>query len=270
MDINKAAKALQLVTKEAVRSNILSDTAVRDGGWSALSTVVSLSSISIPITSSDERVRKFCKDYQLYKPENMIRFYVESFYAQFNATIDAVSNIQTENLNSVISRVDNARNYLLDALEQQNENTRREHLRDSVRESRAAIADLQLKIKNYITETRRIDDLPTWKYKLQAPQNVSRLKTLNALGKASMGSLFQAINILEAASAELGETANSVFKSYQSFMEDMIIPNSRLMHDYDEMKSAEFWLSMRQQLNANKQLALVMNDVYEDEMDIDD
>lgn len=42
MDINKAAEALQIVAKEAVRSNILSDTAVRGGGKSALSTVVSL------------------------------------------------------------------------------------------------------------------------------------------------------------------------------------------------------------------------------------
>lgn len=42
MDINQAAKSLQKVAKEAVKLNILSDTAVRDGGKSALSTVVSL------------------------------------------------------------------------------------------------------------------------------------------------------------------------------------------------------------------------------------
>ena len=270
MEVKQAAKALQVVFDKAVDSGILSRSAVEKGGASALSAMNVISKVRIPILSSDSDVIRFCKDYRLNEPQNIIRFFVESYYAQFSASIEAITNLQKENLDEVISKVDNARNYLLDALKQNNDTSKREMLRDSVRESRSAISNLQRKIENYISEVRRIDELPDWKYKLLAPANLPKLKAQGVLAKAAAASLTQAINLLESASAELGETANSVFEGYKRFMQETVIPNSMLMHDYDEKKSQEFWLGMRKQLEANKILADVMDDICSDSCDIDD
>lgn len=270
MEVKQAAKALQVVLDKAVDSGVLSRSAVEKGGKSALSAMDVISSVRIPILSSDNDVIRFCKDYRLNEPQNIIRFFVESYYAQFSASIEAITNLQKENLDEVISKVDNARNYLLDALKQNNDTSKREMLRDSVRESRSAISNLQRKIENYISEVRRIDDLPDWKYKLQAPANLPKLKAQGVLAKAAAASLTQAINLLESASAELGETANSVFEGYKRFMQETVIPNAILMHDYDEKKPQEFWLGMRKQLEANKILADVMDDICSDSCDIDD
>lgn len=270
MEVKQAAKALQVVLDKAVDSGVLSRSAVEKGGKSALSAMDVISSVRIPILSSDNDVIRFCKDYRLNEPQNIIRFFVESYYAQFSASIEAITNLQKENLDEVISKVDNARNYLLDALKQNNDTSKREMLRDSVRESRSAISNLQRKIENYISEVRRIDDLPDWKYKLQAPANLPKLKAQGVLAKAAAASLTQAINLLESASAELGETANSVFEGYKRFMQETVIPNAMLMHDYDEKKPQEFWLGMRKQLEANKILADVMDDICSDSCDIDD
>lgn len=270
MEIKQAAQALQVVFDKAVDSGIISRSAVEQGGKSALSAMDVISKARIPILSTDKDVIDFCRQYRLNEPQNIIRFFVESYYAQFSASVESIIDLQRENLDDVISRVDNARNYLLDALKQSNESSRRELLRDSVRESRSAISNLQRKIENYISEIRRIDDLPDWKYKLQAPMNSRKLKAQGALAKAAASSLCQAINLLESASAELGETANAVFEGYKQFMQDTVIPNARLMHDYDENKRQEYWLSMRKQLEANTILADVMEDISSDSIDIDE
>lgn len=270
MEVKQAAKALQVVLDKAVDSGILSRSAVEKGGASALSAMDVISKVRIPILSSDSDVIRFCQDYRLNEPQNIIRFFAESYYAQFCASVDSISNLQKENLDDVISKVDNARNYLLDALNQANDSSRKEMLRDSVRESRSAISNLQRKITNYISEIRRIDDLSDWQYKLQAPINKKKLATQSVLAKAAVSSLYQAINLLESASAELGETANSVFEGYKQFMLETVIPNAMLMHDYDEDKRQEFWLGMRKQLEANKILADVMDDISSDYCDIDD
>ncbi len=123
MEVKQAANALQVVLDKAVDSGILSRGAVEKGGASALSAMNVISKVRIPILSSDSDVIRFCQDYRLNEPQNIIRFFVESYYAQFCASVDSISNLQKENPDDVISKVDNARNYLLDALNQASENS---------------------------------------------------------------------------------------------------------------------------------------------------
>lgn len=82
--------------------------------------------------------------------------------------------------------------------------------------------------KDFRSEIRRIDDLSDWQFKLHAPINKKKLSTQSVLAKAAVSSLYQAINLLESVSAELGETANSVFEGYKQFMQETIIPNAIL------------------------------------------
>ena len=199
----------------------------------------------IPIMTNDKDVKAFIKKFQLYKPENMIRFFVEANFAAFESTKESINKLNKTILSGIISKIPAAKDHIADAVK---------HKEDEEKELEAAknlldeaIANLQQQITNNIENIREIDNRSKWQFFLKSRVSLTDIDTYVGCAALSLQVLVQAVEAQRQIVALKKRTDDpaSVVRC-RRFVEEKILSGDTcsLMHAYDKDKEKGFWLKI--------------------------
>lgn len=203
--------------------------------------------MEIPVLTNDESTKEYIKEFQLQKPENMIRFFVEANFAAFESTKESINELKLTILNETITDVSAAKDHIADAIN--NKEDEEKELEAAKNLLDRAINGLQSKIKENIESIRKIDSRGKWQFFLKSKVSLTDIDTAVSSAELALRALIAAVEAQRQIVAIKKRTDDpaSVVKCYQ-FIEAEILDGDTclLMHAYDKDKAAGFWTRIKQ------------------------
>lgn len=201
-----------------------------------------LDDVQIPILSNDLEVRKYVEMFELQKPENMIRFFVEGGFATIECIHDSIESLKMQNLDIVLGGIQGTKNLIILGLE--NPEWMEEKLSDAQTQLFRAMEQLQNLLKDiYIREIYKIDNRSKWEFFLKAKFSLSAIDTNNECAKRAVKALDMAVRMQMLIAGRLHMNIhNSVIIPYLQFCDQTLTAEvCNLMHEYDKEKETEYW-----------------------------
>ena len=130
----------------------------------------------IPIMTSNEEVRAYIKEFELDKPENCIRFLVETAYAPMETICSGINDLKEENLKECVSLIRAQKEIYLRRLKKENPNF--DLILDRLCELSCKLED---KIMMYVNVIRRIDNRTRWEILTHGRMNILEAMIINKL-----------------------------------------------------------------------------------------
>lgn len=233
----------------------LSDTVVQKAAKELVPTLkpakdvtLDLSNFKVPFVTSDPDVENIIEEFQLRNPEKMIRFMVETHFAELESIKDGFADLQEIDLINSISTVSGAKRTYKRAIA--NPQSKTKLLEDVSTHLDKGIEQLQEKTILYINKIREIDNRPRLSFFGKAKLDLKKVDTNNHCAKSATRAVIEAINLQMAIAAELGwDIDSSVTMPFEDFKDRLLGgDNCSLMHAYDDEAESEFWLKLPQVL----------------------
>lgn len=201
----------------------------------------------IPVLTDDEDVKRYVREFELDKPENMIRFFVEANFAAFELTKESINELKELDLINTISGVESAKDKITDTL------NNKEYAERELPAAKDRLDDaankLMPKISLNIRKIREIDNRPKFQFFIKSKLSLTDIDTAVSCAKLSLRALIEAVEAQRHILAIKKQTNDpaSVKKCIQ-FIQDEILNGDTcsLMHAYDKDKAKGFWLNIRQ------------------------
>lgn len=210
-----------------------------------------------------EKIMLFVEEFKLYNPQNLIKWLVNLHFVGIESINEGIANIRRDLLTSEITKISSVIEMIQDIDCFDNKDSLLKTYSD---ELMRVISDIEGKISNYISEIDSIDNLPRYKFFLQANFNKSKVITSVQLAKAALQAYFEALNI-QVIIANERHGINSLYqKNYLEkrfkFIESLKIS---LVYSYDKYKDKEFWDSskLKGRINEIKQISDKLNEYLE-------
>lgn len=196
----------------------------------------------IPILTNDNEVKKYIEMFDLQKPENMIRFFVEGYVATIEGIYENVNDLKVQNLQIVLGEVSGAINMVKMGMDNL-ENVRKEKLDNAQNQLLTASGKLENLLRNYIDKLSEIDQRSRWKFFLKSRVSVSDIDTNCACAKQAADALEMIVRIQMLVAVELGtKIENSVIVPYLDFIKGTFSDSvCDLMHAYDKDNQEGYW-----------------------------
>ena len=194
------------------------------------------------VTDEDLKlVIPYIKEFGLDDPRNMMKYLVDLYFAGFESINDGIASVRNDLLSSTISRAkaitDNIKT--INVFDDKNGLTKK--YMDQITE---VIADLEEKIRNYSYEIKCIDDLPRYKFFLQANFNKSKVKHNIAFTKAAIQAYIESLYIYGILSNERinSQSDKSICNDYLDRKREFLRSIKwALLLAYDFDKDNKFW-----------------------------
>lgn len=260
-DLKKATKFFTTTAKDVSIDSL--KTAAKD--FPAIKSI-DLSKINVPMLTNDKTAQKFIKENQLYRLDNLIRFYVMAHFAQFDSVYEGIERLQEQDLINAASEVKAARRTYERGME--NPDDKKHWLDAAAQELDKAFAKLEDKAMSYINGIRNIDSARNknrFMGFLKSHGDLSKVDSNNHCAKAAVNAIVEAVNLQILISAQLGTNIkNSVLRPFEEFKASVLSGDTcRLMNDYDDA-SDEFWLKQPERLNNAIDTADMLNEMLEE------
>lgn len=139
-----------------------------------------------------EKIMLFVEKFKLDDPQNLIKWLVDLHLAGIESINEGIANIRRDLLTSEITKISSVIEMIQDIDCFDNRDSLLKTYSD---ELMRVISDIEGKISNYISEIDRIDNLPRYKFFLQANFNKSKVITSIQLAKAALKAYFEALNM---------------------------------------------------------------------------
>ncbi len=197
-----------------------------------------------------DNIMIFVEEFKLDKPQNLVKWLVDLHFAGIESINEGIANVRRDLLTSEITKIRSVWDKIqdIDCFDDRNS-----LLKQYSDELMSVISNIEGKISDYIAEIDRIDNLPRYKFFLQANFNKSKVTTSVQLTKAALQAYFEALNI-QALIANERHGINSTYqKNYLGNKLDFIekLPIS-LVYSYDRYKDEAFWNRSKLKGNINK------------------
>ena len=219
--------------------------------------MVGISDFRLPVLTSDENVRAAVEEFDLTKPENFIRFLVETADASPEAICNGINDLKEENLMVWVTTIRTQKRQCLLQLEKQNENF------NSILEKLDEVSDqLESKIRMYVATIQDIDNLSDWEFFVKSARLRQTIKATISLAKIAVDAYMRANKLYRIVAAQCNANDSLRVEAYENFMDCYLLENGicRLMYDYDINKKDEFWLKID---DLQKQVYLITEIVNE-------
>lgn len=210
-----------------------------------------------------EKIMLFVEEFKLDDPQNLIKWLVDLHFAGIESINEGIANIRRDLLTSEIKKISAVMDMIEDIDFGDDRNTLLKKYTDQLM---GVVSDIEGKISNYISEIDRIDNLPRYKFFLQANFNKSKVITSVQLAKAALLAYFEALNIQVIIANERHGINSAYQKNYLgkrlNFIESLKIS---LVYSYDKNKDSEFWDSskLKGRINEIKQISNKLNEYLE-------
>lgn len=139
-----------------------------------------------------EKIMLFVEKFKLDDPQNLIKWLVDLHLAGIESINEGIANIRRDLLTSEIAKISSVIEMIQDIDCFDNRDSLLKTYSD---ELIRVISDIEGKISNYISEIDRIDNLPRYKFFLQANFNKSKVIISIQLAKAALKAYFEVLNI---------------------------------------------------------------------------
>lgn len=229
----------------------------------------------IPILTDDENVKKYIKEFELQKPQNMISFFVEANFSAFESIHESIDVLSLSDLANSISKVDVAKRQIDMALA--NPKLKDNKLLTAQDNLLEASGELERKIEINIEQIRKIDNRGKWQFFLKSAVSVEKIDTYCYIARYALDALIKAFNLQILIAEYMGDIDinKSVLQPFDDFVDKTILSGDTctLMHAYDKDKENGYWLNIRKKImeirNENINLATYVEDYEDDYDDID-
>jgi hypothetical protein len=198
-------------------------------------TNVDLSDIRLPVKKfvKDEFARSLIDEFELDKPENMIRFMVESFFGALEEINNAVNGLKNEKIHEIMGKILGAKRMVIYGID--NPNAKQEKFANAQNTLFNTTGDLEEQIPILIKEIRNIDNRSKWNFFIKARTSLETVDTDISLIKCSLDAMEDAVNLQIIISEQLGaDIEGSVIKPYKEFYERLLDGDTcSLLHAYE-------------------------------------
>lgn len=229
---------------------------------------ICISDIKIPFMTNDENVKKVIEEFQLTNPENMIKFMVEGYFAQFECISEGFSELKEHDINRVTSKVRSMMTSYQTAM-------KNEKLKDNIFSTiltnlDAAMEELTGKVFLYIEKIRNIDSSNRIIYFFKSSHNLKVVDTNNYCAKQAVEAIIQAMNLYVLIKDELNLNIETQINVFNNFKDKMLFGDScKLMHDYDKESQTKYWLKLPNRLETVIDTADLLNEFIKSSEDED-
>ena len=249
IDFKRATKIVKYILPNVDENALNKVTSImkNDGNSS-----INIKNIKVPIITDDESIREYIKIFELDKPLNMIKFFVESYYANVECIADGIGcNQKTDFCNSV-SYIKTAKRMFDRAMSNMKNSHKYEQLIiDAQNALDQGITQLEEKIfRVYIPEIRKIDNRGKLEFFLKAKASLSQIDINTELARESVKTIVSAVQLhMLIASASHDDIYDSVIRPFEEFKNNLLSSNNcTLMYDYDNEKERSFWTGIADQI----------------------
>ena len=179
------------------------------------------------------QIAPYIAEFGLDDPKRFIKWLIDLHFAAIESINDGIAEVRndllTNDIQDIIAIKDNM-----------SELTAGDNIRhwamQYVGDVNKAMRRLEGKIKNYIAEIKRIDNLPAYKFFLQASFNKSKVYANVRRTQSALQAYFEALDIY-AILANERNTNKELLEEREKFIDGL---NSALLYSYDKDKSS-FW-----------------------------
>ncbi|MBD5159640.1 MAG: hypothetical protein HDT23_05285 [Ruminococcus sp.] len=182
------------------------------------------------------------KKYQLYKPEEAIKFIIKIYFDSFESVIDEIGNIRLEILGDVVSYIDTAKKNLIYAYE--NPDYKDEKLRESHSDLTSVTSKLENRIRQYISELEKIDNRNGLSGLIFSPFDLVKVNKIIKMSKIAFTSYFEAIFLLTLIDNSRNANGSIFIRQSTKFINELKLNDDKkhieLFYNYDKDKS-EIW-----------------------------
>lgn len=214
-----------------------------------------------------DQIEPIITEFGLDDPQKLIKWLIELHFAGIESINEGITSIRHDLLTTEMQKISS----VIDMIEDINYYDDRDALIKKYTDKLiGVISDIEGKVKNYISEIDRIDNLPKYRFFLQANFNKSKVTASVQLAKAALQAYFEALYIQAILSNERHGTDSNKQKNYlekrMSFIESLKIS---LVYEYDKNKDSEFWDSskLKGRINDIKQMSYKINEYLECEVE---
>ena len=218
-----------------------------------------MKSVSIPVLTNDAEVRKYIKEFDLQRPENMCRFFVESYYAGFETIASAVNGLQQENLIRVLGKIRGAKNSITIGID--NPEDGREYLRQAHEAVLEACGTLELLLQGYISQINEIDQKGKMKFFVGAKFSLSKIDTNITCARAAVDALITAVRLQALIAMQLNQKSRVVIMEHIGNIRNILSNEScDLLYAYDKNKRDGYWMQIPQKLKELEKVGLTLDE----------
>ncbi len=221
--------------------------------------------IPLEMFTNDSKSLEIMKEFNLDKPEIMIRFMVESFYAAFEAIQENVNELKEMEINKIIGLIESAKR-MYDYGEE-NPEIKVEKFKDAQNNLFDASSILERQIGTFLGKIEEIDNQSSWKFFVKSKGNMSTIDTNIKLIRYSLDALENAVAMQMLIADELGKKIDSsVLGPYEEFYDKTFSDETcNLLNAYafDDWKKEKYFL----RLSDKKKNIKSINDVFEEYVD---
>ena len=225
----------------------------------------------IPIPSCDSDIEAFIVEYELDKPENMFRFFVELYFESFEVLHDAINDLKEIDLINTISIVKGAKKTYDMSKGMTDEQRKLQSIVSAQAALNEASSQLEGKIMFYIDKQRKIDSMSRFKKALKGKLLVKEIINNNNMAKQAISILIADVYLQTVIAHDTGDDINSsIIEPYTKF-KDRILSNNNciLMKDYDKNYKDKFWANLEEALSSvsmASKLTIEMNNCSDEEL----
>lgn len=224
-----------------------------------------LASTGIISQEEYEEYKDIIKEFQLDDPKKLVKWVIDLHFAGIESINDNITNVRRDLLSNELSQIRAIKRKITN-LSDSDDN--KEKLKDEIID---VTSNLEVKVQDYLKEIIRIDDLPRYKFFLQANFNKSKVTASVQLSKVALQAYFEALNIYAVLSNERTKASarDSTFDEYIEFINELDLS---YFIAYDKDKST-FWnkKDMLQKIEDARKIKALLNDYIsaEQETEID-
>ena len=161
----------------------------------------------------------YIKQFQLDKPENMIRFLVELHFASIDSVNSGICDIQETLLNDKIAKIDTARSLMVYAFD--NPKDKDEKLSECITAIMGAVHELESFIQQSCEWFHEVDNCNAFQYLLHSTLDTKKTKIKGRIITTALQSLFPAIMLLVIIGNERRANVTSFLDETDSFFDSL-------------------------------------------------
>ncbi len=215
---------------------------------------------------SDEEFNKiepYIIEFKLDNPKKLIDWLIDLHFDGIESINEGITSIRHDLLTTEIQKISSVIYKFKDINHSDDRNSLLKKYTD---ELIGVISDIEGKVKNYISEIERIDNLPKYKFFLQANFNKSKVTASVQLAKAALNAYFSALFIQTTISnvrhGAYSKKQHDYLEEKMNFIESLKIS---LVYAYDKDKDSQFWDSskLKGRINKIKQISDTINEYLE-------
>lgn len=218
-----------------------------------------LAQVGVPEELYDE-FAPYIEELGLDDPIKLAKILIDIHLAGLESINDGIASIRNDLLTSEISKISAVRDKIDDIGPNDDRNALMKQYTDDMID---VVHNIEGKVTNYIAEIQEVDNLPSWKFFVQANFNKSKVKTAVKLSKAALRAYFEALSIQTIMFSARGnidmKTQNNYLEKRLKFIESLKV---KLVYAYDAEKDSFLNKeTLKSKVNEIKLLPNKMNNV---------